>query len=108
MTTIHRIAIGAVLALALGASAAPALAVPFDINANGSEVPAGSPSMRIPVATPTSAVSTAPTIVRVTAPGSGFDWGDAGIGAAGGFALSMAGLGAALAISQNRARRTTA
>jgi hypothetical protein len=43
-------------------------------------------------------------IVRVTAPSSGFDWGDAGIGAAGGLALSMLGIGAALTITQRRPR----
>src|SRR6185437_2330796 len=45
-------------------------------------------------------------VVRITTPASGFDWGDAGIGAAGGIALSMIGLGGALVVSQNRARRT--
>ena len=44
-----------------------------------------------------------PTIVRVSAPSSpGFDWGDAGIGAAGGVALSIVGLGGALAILARR------
>jgi hypothetical protein len=105
MSTIQRTSIGLVMALALGAGAAPALAGPFDVNSHGSIVPAGSPSMRSPVAK-TEAVSTAPTTVRVTAPNSGFDWGDAGIGAAGGIALSMIGLGGGLAVSQNRARRT--
>ena len=46
------------------------------------------------------------TIVRGSTPSSGFDWGDAGIGAAGGFALSMLALGLALVLSQHRARRT--
>lgn len=55
--------------------------------------------------------SAPPPVVRLEAPASGFDWGDAGIGAAGGLALSMIVLGGALAVSQNRsrrARRTTA
>lgn len=49
-----------------------------------------------------------PTIVRVTTPTatSGFDWADAGIGVAGGVALSMIGLGGALAVSQRRTRRS--
>ena len=47
-----------------------------------------------------------PTVVRIISGDSGFDWGDAGIGAAGGIALSMVGLGAALALSQSRGRRT--
>jgi hypothetical protein len=103
MTTTHRITTGLALALALGASAAPAAARQFDLNANGSYVPAGSVSMQ--ASQPSRPVSS-PTIVRVSAPNSGFDWGDAGIGAAGGVALSMIGLGGALAVSQHRARRT--
>ena len=43
-------------------------------------------------------------IVRVITPNSGFDWGDAGIGAAGGLALAMLGLGGTLALSQRRTR----
>jgi hypothetical protein len=50
--------------------------------------------------------NTPATIVRVTTPG-GFDWGDAGIGAAGGIALSMIGVAAVLALSQRRTRATT-
>ena len=46
------------------------------------------------------------TIVRVITPAGGFDWGDAGIGAAAGVALSMIGLGGALAVSQRRTRRS--
>jgi hypothetical protein len=45
-------------------------------------------------------------IVRVTTPASGFDWGDAGIGAAGGLALALLGLGGGLVISHQRPRRT--
>ncbi|MBV9417536.1 MAG: hypothetical protein JO363_21300 [Solirubrobacterales bacterium] len=48
-------------------------------------------------------VATPPTI---KAPNSGFDWGDAGIGAAGGFGLSMLALGLVLVLSQHRARRS--
>jgi hypothetical protein len=103
MTTTHRITTGLALALALAASAAPAAARQFDLNANGSYVPAGSVSMR--ASQPSRPVGP-PTIVRVSAPNSGFDWGDAGIGAAGGVALSMIGLGGALAVSQHRTRRT--
>jgi hypothetical protein len=102
MTTIHRISTGVALALALGVSAAPASAKPFDLNANGSYVPSGAASMQ--ATKPSYSVSPPPVIVRVTAP-AGFDWGDAGIGAAGGIALSMVGLGGALAVSQSRARR---
>jgi len=45
-------------------------------------------------------------VVRITTPASGFDWADAGIGAAGGVALAMLGLGGALVISHQRPRRT--
>ena len=51
-------------------------------------------------------VSAPATIVRVSTPSSGFDWGDAGIGAAGGFAPSMLALGLVLVVSQHRARRS--
>ena len=47
------------------------------------------------------------TIVRVITPTGGFDWGDAGIGAAAGVALLMIGLAGALAVSQRRTRRST-
>ena len=46
-----------------------------------------------------------PAVVRIQVPQSGFDWGDAGIGAAGAVALAMLGVGGALVISQ-RPRRT--
>ena len=45
-------------------------------------------------------------VVRIITPASGFDWGDAGIGAAGGLALSLLGVGGALVISHQRPRRT--
>ena len=50
----------------------------------------------------------APTIVRVLAPSRGFDWGAAGIGAAGALGLSFLALGGALLIYQRRGRRTRA
>jgi hypothetical protein len=46
------------------------------------------------------------TVVRVSTPTSGFHWGDAGIGAAAGFALSMLALGLVLVASQHDARRS--
>ena len=50
-------------------------------------------------------VSIPPVVVRVTAPSSGFDWGDAGIGAAGGIAISLLTGAGALALSHRRGRR---
>ena len=102
MTTRHRITTSILVAAGLAASANSALATTFDINANGSYVPAGSPGMRTQATAPP---PSQPTIVRVSAP-AGFEWGDAGIGAAGGIALSMIGLGGALAVSQHRTDRT--
>ena len=46
MTTTHRIGTSVALALALAASAAPAGARQFDLNANGSDVPAGWPACK--------------------------------------------------------------
>jgi hypothetical protein len=68
-----------------------------------------------PPMTPTSAAAggdflapaAPPAVARVKAPHSGFDWGDAGIGAAG-LALSVMGIGGAVAVSQRRSRRSTA
>jgi hypothetical protein len=45
-------------------------------------------------------------VVRVEMTKGGFDWGDAGIGAAGGLALSMIGLGGVLGAAQYRTRRS--
>ena len=47
-------------------------------------------------------------VVRGHAPQSGFDWGDAGLGAAGGMALFVIAAGGAFAVSQRRSRRSTA
>jgi hypothetical protein len=102
MTTRRRITTAVFVSLGFAMSAAPALAYQTDLTPNGSLVPAGSPS----VAGPATAPPTSPTIVRVSASNGGFDWGDAGIGAGGAFALSIIGLGGALATSQRRARRT--
>jgi hypothetical protein len=90
MLTTHQIKSAAALALALSAIGAPA--------ATARMLPADPPQGS---QTPTSLSP----VVHVIAPNDGFDWGDAGIGAAGGFALSMLGLGTALTISQRRDRR---
>jgi hypothetical protein len=83
----RQIKTAAALALAL-ATIGPAAASARPIDGN-------------PLHTTTTRSQTTP-IVRVIAPQNGFDWGDAGIGAAGGLALSMLGLGGALVISSQR------
>lgn len=88
MTTNHRTATSALLVLSLAAAGAPA----------ASARPARAEG-------PVAAKPAPAVVVRVTSPSTGFDWGDAGIGAAGGIALAMVGLGGALAVSQNRPRR---
>ena len=50
----------------------------------------------------TSALSVRP---RSTASGGGFDWGDAGIGAGGAFALTIIGLGGVFAATNHRRRQ---
>ena len=121
MTTTHRIGTTAVLILSLAAAGAPAASAASYSRQDKSIVPAANPSPAavysrqdksiVPATSPlttagsTAKVSAAPPVVRVQVPASGFDWGDAGIGAAGGFALSMIGLGGALAVSQYRTRR---
>jgi hypothetical protein len=46
--------------------------------------------------------------VRVVAHSSGFDWGDAGIGAGSMLALTLIGLGGVLAATNRRGRQTQA
>jgi len=102
MTARHRIAGAVCVSLGLAVSATPALAWESNLTRNGSEVPAGSPSVTRQTETP----ATPPTVVRVIANDGGFDWADAGIGAGGGIALSMIAAGGALVASQRRNRHT--
>jgi hypothetical protein len=101
MTTQHRItsSLAVTLALTLGVATPAALANSLQ----QSYGPAGRPNQEKRINTDRSE-SAAPTIVRISSPNGGFDWGDAGIGAAGGFALSMIAIGGALVVSQNRTR----
>ena len=62
----------------------------------------------VPSSSPQSPVNTAPPSARASTASSAFDWGDAGIGAAGGLAISIVGIGGVLALSQRRTRRTGA
>ena len=103
MTSHHHIRIGVALAVALGASAPPASAMINRIGV-GAYAPTSSHVSSRPTAT-SGEPSSQLAIVRTTGQNGGFDWGDAGIGAAGGIALSMAGIGGALTVSQHRSRR---
>jgi len=50
-------------------------------------------------------ISAIPPVVQVSAPSGGFDWGDAGIGAAGMLALFSIAAGSALMLTGRRRRR---
>ena len=103
MTPTHRIATGIVATLAL-ATAAPASATPWNPNSTDPSIPirpAPEPAMIAPA--PTRAGNGAVVVITER---NGFDWGDAGIGAAGGTALAFLGLGGALVISERRPHHT--
>ena len=108
----------AAIILSLAAAGAPAAsAKPADFVPPSHQTPASVYSRpdksMIPISSPYPSGSnptpaTVPqAVVRVQTPQGGFDWGDAGIGAAGGLALSLIALGGGLAASsQRRGRRT--
>lgn len=101
MTTAHRAATTALLVLSLAATGAPtASARPVGAAHHPAAVYSRQDKSLLPPNDPPQAV------VRISSPGGGFDWGDAGIGAAGGFALSMIGIGGALVVSQRRTRHS--
>jgi hypothetical protein len=58
----------------------------------------------LPVSSPRDASPPASQVEVVRTPSSGFDWGDAGIGAGAVFALTMIGVGGALVVSNHRHR----
>lgn len=113
MTRLTATTAAIILSLAAGAPAAGAR--PADFVPASHQSPAAVYSRpdktTIPVTAPhIGAVATTtapPAVARVQAPQGGFDWGDAGIGAAG-LALSVIGIGGAFAVSQRRSRRSTA
>ena len=114
------LAVALTITVALTTTTAPASARTFYFNSTGSMVQQSLPTGVAPAYdASTQAVAAAsagygygdtPGVVAVVTPPVGFDWGDAGIGAAAGFALAMLGLGGALAITrrQRRDRHTTA
>ena len=94
-----------VLALALGAMAPAAASARLNLNPVGPSSPLPNVSAK---STEGNTPSPRPTvrIVRVSAPG-GFDWGDAGVGAAAAFGLLMLA-GAGRSVAAGRHRRTAA
>jgi hypothetical protein len=115
MSTHRRTTLAALAALALVATATPASARPIDLDGQDSFVPAGNPVPASLYSRPDkSTLSTSATaggdflapaapppaaraqIVRAQAPQTGFDWGDAGIGAAGGIGIAMLAAGGGL------------
>jgi hypothetical protein len=84
----HKIKTTLALALALGAIVPAAASAQLELNPQRATTPSPQPVVEI---------------VRVSAPG-GFDWGDAGIGAAGALGLSMLAIGGGLAIAARRHR----
>lgn len=116
MTTTHRAATTSLLVLSLAAASAPtAGARPADFTPAAKHAPTAVYSRPdkslIPLTTPYSGrvatqVGAQQAVVRVQALQSRFDWGDAGIGAAGGAALVLLGLGGARVISDQRPLRT--
>jgi len=122
VSTHHRItlALAATAGIALSVAAAPAIA---DQNLCGDGCDGYTPAVQVAspqpatrpvrVATQTICgdacdgyrdVSITPAIVRVSSPSGGFDWGDAGIGAAGGLMISLLGVGGIMAVSHRRTR----
>jgi len=115
MTTTHRAATSALLVLALAAASAPTAGARPDFEPAAKQAPTSVYSRPdkslIPLTPPYSGrvatqASAQQPVVRVQPPQSGFDWGDAGIGAAGGLGLALLGLGGGLVISHQRPRRT--
>lgn len=89
MTILRRTATVGLLALSLAGAAGP----------TASARPVGGDS-------PFTAVGTPRPVVRIEMAPGGFHWGDAGIGAAGGLALSLIAVGGVLGTAQYRTRRS--
>ena len=101
MTTVHRTTTTALLIAALGATGPPtASARPGDTAHHPPLVYSRQDKSLLPANDPP------PAVVPISSPGAGFAWGDATIGAAGGFALSMIAIGGALVIAPRRIRRS--
>jgi hypothetical protein len=112
MTITHRITTTAAVLLSFVAAGAPTAAGrPIDDHGHPDATTVYSQPDKSIIAvssSPSAAIVAKPNVpqavVRVQTPPSGFDWGDAGIGAAGGLTLAMLGLGGVLVVSQRRGR----
>jgi hypothetical protein len=89
--------------LAVCAVPAPAVGDPYT---DAERRIVGSPEVQERVRAAREEVRAMPTVVEVSRPPSGFDWGDAGIGAAGALALSSIAAGSALMLTGRRRRRS--
>jgi hypothetical protein len=113
MTFKQRLTAGILAALSLAAAAAPASATPWDPSSRDPFIPirpAPEPAMVAPApshAGRAAGTGRAAEIVRITTD-RGFAWSDAAMGAAGGIALSLVGVGGFLVASEARPRRTSA
>ncbi|HEY2202599.1 MAG TPA: hypothetical protein VGH56_11970 [Solirubrobacteraceae bacterium] len=99
MTTTRRIVAVVCTVIALAACAGPACAGTMNLNGNGSYVE--SPPTHAQVQYTSSGQAATPAIVHVTE-ASGFDWGDAAIGAAAGIAIAALLVGGGLTLAQHR------
>jgi hypothetical protein len=97
MTT-RRTTAAIAVAVALTTSASAASAAVVNVTANGT-------SVRVPSYTSPLVDNGSLNAQSTTASGDAFDWGDAGIGAAGGVGLSIVCVGGVLAASHRRDRR---
>ena len=117
MTTTRRMTTTAVVLLSLAAAGAPAAGArpAYDPPTAANQAPASLYSRpdksTIAVGSPSSAALVAKTsvpqaAVQIQTPKSGFDWGDAAIGAAAALGLSIVALGGGVTVAQRRDRRT--
>jgi hypothetical protein len=88
------------------AAGQPTGAVPIAANPPSSSTHSPQDKQLVPKSPTPAPVTPGPTIVQVSNPSGGFDWADAGIGAAGGLVLSVLGLGGSLALHR-RSRKPT-
>jgi hypothetical protein len=100
MTKFRRIVAALAAAAMCSGSAGTALAGEFNVNPNGTYVPAHR-SANETAQTQNGQAPTGGAIVRVSA-SSGFNWGDAGIGVGAGLAIAALLLGGGLALTQHR------